>query len=144
MEEKQEAEIWHRVMAQPKPVPMGELESLQRESGALEAVYRWAAGRLKGRKQLLARRLLEQELSIGACLRGLGRLSGEPVEHVQVWEPGNRGGKGLLEGCFARERRCQSEYTARSLDGQCGEVYRHLAEQAGKQCVLLSELLGWE
>ena len=144
MEEKQEAEVWRRVMSQPKQIPVGELESLQRESAALAAIYRWAGGRLNGKKQQLARRLLEQELSIGACLRGIGRLSGEPLESVSVWEPGNRGGRGILEGCFAREHRCQSEYTARSLDGQFGEVYRILAERAGRQCALLAELLGWE
>ena len=144
MEEKQEAEIWRRVMSQPKPVPMGELESLYRESRSLAAIYRWAAGRLSGKKQQLARALLEREQSMGASLRGIGRLSERPLEAVSIWEPGNRGGRGLLEGCFARERRCQSEYTARSLDPQFGEVYRHLAEQAGKQCALLTELLGWE
>ena len=144
MEENAEAKVWQRVMSQPRQAPLGDPAAMHRESAALAGVYRWAAERLTGRKKLLARQLLEAERSIGASLRGIGRLSGQSVEKVSVWEPGNKGGKGLLEGCYQRERHCQAEYTARSLDPQFGDVYRLLAEQAGKQCALLTQLLGWE
>ena len=144
MDEKREAGVWQRVTAQPRQMPGEDVDTMLRESMALAAVYHWAAGKLEGRKKHLAQQLLRAEEATGACLRGIGRLSGQTVERVTVWEPGSRGGKGLLEGCYQRTRHCQSEYTARSLDPQFGEVYRHLADRAGKQCVLLVQLLGWK
>ena len=142
MEENREAKVWQRVMAQPRQTPPEDPEAMLREAAALAAVYRWAVERMTGKKKQLAHQLLAEEERTVACLRGIGQLSGHALEAVTVWRPGNREGKGLLEGCYQRTRRCQTEYTARSLDGQFGEAYRLLAERCGRQCLLLTELLG--
>ena len=141
MEDNRSAEIWRRVTEGPRQEPVMAAEALLRESAALAAVYRRAAGKFTGQRQALARQLRDAEQATTAALRGMGRLSGHAPEQVRLWEPETRG---ALEGCYHRTRRCQAEYAARALDPQFGEVYRHLAEQAGKQCVLLTQLLGWE
>ena len=141
MEDNQESGIWQRVTAPAQSCPGP--EGLLRESAALTAVYRRLAGNQTGRVKHLARQLLEEELSVSACLRGIGNLRGSTREAVNLWEPGSRDLRTLLEGCYHRARHCQREYAARSLDGTFGEVYRDLAEREGRQCARIAELLGW-
>ena len=142
MEENREAGVWQRVMGQGKQAPLRDLEEMLREAAALASVYRWAAGKLTGRGKALAQKLLEGEQANAACLRGIGQLCGRVQETVTVWEPGGKGARGLLQNCYHRTRRCQAEYTARSLEPEFGEVYRRMAERAGEHCALLAELLG--
>ena len=141
MEQHREEGVWSRVAAQPRQ-ELGDLRSLLRESAALAAIYRRAAETMTGQGKVLARKLLEEELAAGACLRGIGILQATQKEQVPLWEPGTKGGRGLLEGCYHRTRRCLAEYTARSVEPEYGTVFRHLADRAAYRCCLLAQLLG--
>ena len=140
MDKTREAEVWQRVAEGPRSAPGP--EGLLGESAALGAIYRRLAGSLTGPGRSLARKLLAEEEALAACLRGIQVLSGGGGERLRHWEPGKENTRKLLQGCYHRTRRCQGEYAARSLDPDFGEVYRSLAERAGKQCVRLAELLG--
>lgn len=140
MEENQEQQVWSRVLAQP-PLRV-DVQGLSREAGELAAIYRRLAGSLTGRGRELAWALMEEEQANAACLRGIGVLCGSGPEVVKIWEPGTENGRRLLEKCFHRARRCQGEYMARSVDAEFGEIFRHLADREGAQCVRIAELLG--
>lgn len=139
MDKKRETDVWQRVTAQPPSEPSMGLTALVRESAALEAIYRRTAEKLAGRGRQLATELLEGERCIRESLLGIGRLTGSPQENIRTWEPGD---PGQLRSCYRRTCRCRAEYLARSLEPEYGEVYRQLAEQAGRNCCLLARLLG--
>ena len=139
MEQQRETGVWQRVMAPPGTEPAMGLGALVRESAALEGVYRRTAEQLTGRGRQVAMELLEGERSIREALLGIGQLTGSPQESIRNWEPGK---PGQLRGCYRRSCRCRAEYLARSLEPEYGEVYRQLAEQAGRNCGLLARLMG--
>jgi len=143
MEQDREKQVWQRVMGQPEAERRWDPAALLQEALELAAVYRRLTESLTGRGRAMARKLMETEQSCGDCLRGIGILSGHPREGIKLWEPAGDSGRRMLEKCYHRTRRCQAEYTARSLDPEFGEVFRELAVREGRQCVRIAELLGW-
>lgn len=137
-----ERQVWQRVRSQTPVAQSRQLQSLIRESAELAALYGRLANCLTGGSRELARQLRQTELSTLHCLRGIGFLSHRGGETVKVWDPGRCDPGKTLETCYHRTRRCAGEYTARSLDGEYGEVFRTLAQQCNSQCARIAQLLG--
>lgn len=137
-----ERQVWQRVHAPPTGSGPRDLQQLIRESSELTAIYTRLQSSLTGCSRELTRQLRQTELSTLHCLQGIGILSHRSGETVKVWEPGRAEPGKLLEQCYHRTRRCATEYTARSLDPEYGEVFRTLAQQCNSQCARIAQLLG--
>ena len=99
------------------------------------------AGRTVFRQRQL-RHLHDMQMEILACLRGIGRLSGGGGgKTAQIAVPEEPAAK-ALEKRYHCARRAVTEYTARTVDGDFGIVFQHLADLSREECVLLARLLG--
>ena len=142
MDNKREGQVWQRVLNPQPTAPREGLRVLRRESLALAGVYRQLASSLTGKAGEKAQLLFQEEAAIAACLRGLEVLRGEDGGKLKALQPAREPTVRLLQGCYHRTRNCLMEYTARTVDGETGAVFRQLADRAEQQCVRIAELLG--
>ena len=140
--DKQEQQVWQRVLAGREEAPKNDLRQLRRDAMELAAVYRNLSTRLTGTNQEMVKRLYAGERANGAALSGIGRLSRKDEEALKLWQPGNEEPRKALEKCYHRTRRCMTEYLARSADGEFGVVFERLAKREGEHCCLIAELIG--
>lgn len=141
-ERNMEQQVWQRVWNQQEEQPRSDLRQLQLAAMELAGIYRHLAGSLTGKQREKAKQLYEGELETAAILKGLGILSGRQEDVLTIWNPAKAPGKKLLEKCYHQTRRCLVDYTARSAEPEFGCVFHALAEQAGKRCCLIAQLLG--
>lgn len=147
MEERnsyQEQEVWQRVFAPPRNSAGEDLRRLQLEAMELAAAYRHLSGTMAGRSREKVRGLYRGAKDNVACLQGLGRLSGAGSGKTKTMPVPNMAAEKLLELCYHKTRRTMTEYTARSMEPEFGEVFRKMAQREGEHCVVLAELLGEE
>lgn len=137
-----EGEVWQRVRNPQPTAPREGLRILRRESLALAGVYRQLMSSLTGKAGEKVGQLFREEAAIAACLRGLEVLRGEDGGKLKTPQPAKESTVRLLQGCYHRTRNCLTEYTARTVDGETGAVFRQLANRAEQQCVRITELLG--
>ena len=71
-----EQQVWQRVLGQPEP-PRGSLRPMELEAMEAAAVYRKLAGQFSGKGREQLRHLHDMQPEMLACLRGIGRLSGD-------------------------------------------------------------------
>ena len=138
-----EQQVWQRVLGQQEP-PRSSLRPMELEAMEAAAVYRKLAGQSSGKRRELLRHLYDMQLEILACLRGIGRLSGcggGGGKTAQIAAPEEPAVK-ALEKRYHCARRAVTEYTARTVDGDFGVVFQHLADLSREECVLLARLLG--
>lgn len=136
-----EQQVWQRVLGQSEP-PRGNLRPMELEAMEAAAVYRKLAGQFSGRGREQLRHLHDMQMEILACLRGIGRLSGSGGRKTaQIAVPEEPVAK-ALEKWYHCARRAVTEYTARTVDGDFGIVFQHLADLSREECVLLARLLG--
>ena len=137
-----EQQVWQRVLAQSAQPQRDDLRSLQLSAMEMAEVYRHLANTLSGRDREQAKRLHDGETANISCLRGIRILSGVTGEKTKVMNvPKESAGK-LLEKCYHKTRRAMTEYMARSVDGEFGEVFRKMADREGAHCAVIAELLG--
>ena len=130
-----EQQVWQRVLGQSEP-PRGSLRPMELEAMEAAAVYRKLAGQFSGRGREQLRHLHDVQMEMLACLRGIGRLSGSGGRKTaQIAVPEEPAAKALA-------RRAVTDYTARTVDGDFGVVFQHLADLSREECVLLARLLG--
>lgn len=138
-----EQQVWQRVFARPRT--REESDALRTLAvGVMEAAedYRHLANSLTGKPGELARRLWEGERENLACLRGMAMLSGgKDTFPRQIRTPAAPPEK-LLRKSYYRTRRAMTEYAARMLDGEFGEVFRKMSQREGEHCALILRLLG--
>ena len=136
-----EQQVWQRVLGQ-EDTGRGSLRPMELEALEAAAVYRRLAGQFSGRERELLRRLYGVQTEIIACLRGIHRLSGSPGgKPVQISASEEPAAK-ALEKRYHCARRAVTEYTARTVDGEFGIVFQHLADLSRDECVALARLLG--
>ena len=141
MDQKTQQQVWQRVLGQPEP-PREDLRALELQALEAAAVYRKLSEQLPGRSRQVLGRLYDIQSEIIACLKGIGQLSGCRGEKLpQIAAPKEPMGK-ALEKRYHCARRAAAEYTARTMDGELGIVYAHLADRSREQCILLARLLG--
>lgn len=142
MEKSREGQIWQRVLNPQPAAPKDGLRQLRRESLALAGVYRKLMSSLKGKAAEAAGQLYREEVVTAACLRGLEVLRGEDGGKLNALAPAQEPAVQLLKRCYHRTRNALTEYTARTVDGETGAVFRQLANRAEQQCARIAELLG--
>ena len=136
-----EQQVWQRVLGQPEP-PRGNLRPMELEAMEAAAVYRKLAGQFSGKGREQLRHLYDMQMEMLACLRGIGRLSGcGGGKNAQIALPEEPAEK-ALERRYHCARRAVTEYTARTVDGDFGIVFQHLADLSREECAALSRLLG--
>ena len=136
-----EQQVWQRVLGQQEP-PRGSLRPMELEAMEAAAVYRKLAGQFSGKGREQLRHLYDMQMEMLACLRGIGRLSGcRGGKNAQIALPEEPAAK-ALERRYHCARRAVTEYTARTVDGDFGIVFQHLADLSREECVLLARLLG--
>lgn len=141
MDRRTEQQVWQRVLGQAEP-PRGDLRALELDALEAAAVYRKLEGSSAEKQREKLRKLYDSRMEAIACLRGIGRLSGSGVgKPARISAPGEPTPK-ALEKRYHCARRAAAEYTARTMDGEFGMVFQHLAELSRRECVLLAELLG--
>ncbi|MDD5863766.1 MAG: hypothetical protein PUD80_03895 [Firmicutes bacterium] len=140
MDQNVEKQVWQRVLGQAEN-PRRDLRALELEALEAAAVYRSLSGVFTGRSREQVRQLYDGQMETVVCLRGIGRLSGGVGKAAQISAPEEPVGK-ALEKRFHCARRAMTEYTARTVDGEFGAVFQHLADLSRRECVLLAELLG--
>ena len=139
-DQSMEQRVWQRVTEQT-PAVVQDAKPLLLAAREQAAVYDRLAKQMSGRNRSVLRKLQEKEGENIACLKGICALQGIPVKGNAMVTPREPARK-ALEKCFHRTRRAQTEYMARSIGGEFGEVYRALADRSREQCVLLAELMG--
>jgi len=136
-----ERQVWQRVLGQSE-APQGSLRPMELEAMEAAAVYRRLAGQSSGQRREQLRHLHDMQAEILACLRGFGRLSGcgsgKPAQAAVPEEPAAK----ALEKRYHCARRAVTEYTARTVDGDFGVVFQHLADLSREECAALARLLG--
>ena len=136
-----ERQVWQRVLGQSE-APQGSLRPMELEAMEAAAVYRRLAGQSSGQRREQLRHLHDMQAEILACLRGIGRLSGcrrgKPAQAAVPEEPAAK----ALEKRYHCARRAVTEYTARTVDGDFGVVFQHLADLSREECAALARLLG--
>lgn len=140
--EKQELEVWQRVLSCREETPKHDLRQLRQESMELAAIYRNLSPRVSGTNQEQVKRLYRGERANAAALAGIGKLSRREEERLKLWQPGNEEPRRVLEKCYHRTRRCVTEYLARSADGEFGLVFGKLAKRGEDHCLWIAEILG--
>ena len=141
MNRDMEQQVWQRVLGQQDTV-RGSLRPMELEALEAAAVYRRLAGLFSGKERELLRRLYGVQMEMIACLRGIARLSGSPSgKPAQVPAPDEPAAK-ALEKRYHGARRAVTEYTARTVDGEFGIVFQHLADLSRDECITLARLLG--
>ena len=140
--DKQEQQVWQRVLSGREEAPKNDLRQLRREAMELAAIYRNLSTRLTGTGQELVKRLYAGERANSVSLLGIGKLSRTEEEGLKLWQPGNEEPRKALEKCYHRTRRCMTEYLARSADGEFGVVFERMAKREGEHCLWLAEALG--
>ena len=140
MDQKMEQQVWQRVLGQAQ-LPSGDLRALELAALEAAAVYRKLSGRFTGRSRETLRRLYDVQTEAAACLKGMERLSGGAGKPARVSPPEEPAEK-ALEKRYHCACRAITEYTARTVDGEFGAVFQHLAELSRTECVLLAGLLG--
>ena len=122
-----EQQAWQRVLGQSEP-PRGSLRPMELEAMEAAAVYRKLAGQFSGRGREQLRHLHDMQMEMLACLRGIGRLSGGGGgKTAQIAVPEEPAAK-ALEKRYHCARRAVTEYTVRTVDGDFGIVFQHLAD----------------
>ena len=130
MEELTEKRVWQRVRGELDPVE--QVRRMLSDQGALLGTYRTLS-----RRGGAWRRLYEQSEAQIACLRGLLRvLTGQGAARPRC------GGPMELIDCLRLERRCLSELTELSREGEWGGVFACLLDRQRRQCRLVLELMG--
>ncbi len=130
MEELTEKRVWQRVRGDADPAER--VRALLADQGALLGTYRNLS-----RRGGAWRRLWEQKEEQAAALRGLLRvLTGQGAARPRC------GGVMDLSACLRLERRCLSELTELSREGEWGPLFACLLERQKNQCRLVLELLG--
>ena len=137
-----EKQVWQRVRSAAEEQPGNDLRQLYREAVELAAIYRGLVSQLTGKPQEQARRLYLGEKTNAQALAGIGILSRDRWEALKLWQPGKEQPGKALERCYHRTRRCMTEYTARSAEGEYGIVFQKLAQREGEHCALIAQLLG--
>lgn len=138
-----ERQVWQRVFARTQTREEGDALRML-ALGAMEAAedYRRLANFLTGRPGELARRLWEGERENLACLRGMMALSGGKDTLPRQLRSPRVPAEKLLRKSYYRTRRAMTEYAARMLDGEFGEVFRKMSQREGEHCALIVQLLG--
>ena len=142
MDKSREGQVWQRVLNPQPAAPRDGLRLLRRESLALAGVYRRLMSSMKGKTGEMAGQLYREEVATAAGLRGLEVLRGEDGGKLNPLSPSQEPAERLLKSCYHRTRGCLTEYTARTVDGETGAVFRQLANRAEQQCARIAELLG--
>ena len=140
MDQNVERQVWERVLGQTQP-PRGDLRALELQALEAAAVYRKLSGMFTGRSRETLRQLYDTQAEAAACLKGIGRLSGGGWKPARVSAPEEPAEK-ALEKRYHCACRAITEYTARTVDGEFGAVFQHLADLGRTECVLLAGLLG--
>jgi len=141
-QDRNEHQVWQRVLARPEESAKQDLRQLQREAMELAGTYRGMAAQLAGNQREQANRLYMGEKANADALAGIGILSHQGGETVKLWQPGKEPARKTLERCYHRTRKCVTEYMARSAEGDWGTVYRSLADRETQHCLLIAQLLG--
>ena len=137
--------VWQRVQNREK-VEMPPLTRGNLRPGALVAlengaVYQNLSRRLPGREGEKLRKLWLDAENTVACVKGLGRLQGEPLKLPQL-TPEKESAQRALMKCCHRERKLWNEWEQLTADGEYGPVYAQLARKARERCMVVLEVLG--
>ncbi len=134
-----EQRVWQRVAE--RPVVVQDTKPLLLAAREQAAVYDRLAKQMTGKNREIVGKLWKKEAENVACLKGICALQGIPVKRTVFTAP-KEPPRQALERSYHKTRRAQTEYLARSVGGEFGEVYRTLADRSREQCVLLAEILG--
>lgn len=136
------ARVWQRVQGQQEATRQepGIQELVMNEMLTASACQRLAL-QMKGKEQQL-RQLAKEEMSHGACLKGMYFLiTGERPDIAAPQNPAEPAER-LLRRCYGQMLRNLKVYESRREDPEYGHVYDRLARQEREHCAMVLELLG--
>ncbi len=137
-----EQRVWSRVLGQSGEMP-DDLGALIMTSQELATIYGHLAKSAGEKTKTLLNVLYREEQGILNALKGISRLQNREV-HLRPLPAPKTPSVRLLETCYHRSLRARQEYMARSAGPEYGEVFRILADRAGKQCARIAEILGMQ
>ena len=143
LDREKQRQVWERVrggnaMPPLREGPLGQLEALARENGAVL----WKLSRQLGGKQgERLRRLSQEQTRLAGAVRGIGALRGEAPARSTA-PAGKEQPRKLLAQCLGRAVEFHLECAHRSADPDRGPVFAALARQAADQAVGIAEVLG--
>lgn len=140
--ERQEQQVWQRVMCGRGPEGGGDIRPLLLAAAEGAAVYRHLAGLLTGKQRQRMQKLADTARKTVEALKGIQILSGYPVGKLRTLPVPGDTPRRLLEKCYHRAVRQMAEYTARSMDPEQGIVWQRLADREREAAVILAELIG--
>ena len=143
LDREKQRQVWERVrggnaMPPLKEDPVGKLEALARENGAVLSKLSRQLGGKQGEK---LRKLSQEQIRLASAVRGMGYLRGEGPGRSPV-PAGKEQPRKLLAECLGRAVEFHLECAHRATDPEQGPVFAALARQSADQAVGMAEVLG--
>lgn len=137
-----EQRVWSRVHGSEDTDPVSALRAQIMEEATEIATHRMLLRQLPDREKALLRKLIDEELSAVARLRGIHLLiTGKPPV-LRTSPPPAEPPETALRKSYGKKLRLAAEYDAISGDSQYGHIFSALGQQAREHCHILLEILG--
>ena len=135
--------VWQRVRGEEENgIAAHTLQEMIAGEWSDAAAYLALSRKTTGKESSILRRLVEEEQSHMACLKGIYTLitgakpnlprTPAPQEPMEV----------TLRKCYSREMHALAAYEQRSADREYGPVFARLAQQEREHCRMVLELIG--
>lgn len=135
--------VWKRVRGeQDAELPQMGLQGLAAAEWAEAAVYLMLSRQLQGHEKAMLRQLFEEERSHASCLKGMYLLSTGTPMSLRTPPPVPETPELALRKCYARTLKALKEYESRIEHPEYGHVFRQLAEEERRHCMMILELVG--
>lgn len=118
------------------------LQNLITQSFSQLELYRQLCHRFSGGEHRLLQRMVQQEQSHYACLKGIGVLLRGAPPAAQFPSQSIVSTEAALQKCYRLALQSIAEYDARSADPEYGQVFSQLAQCKRTHCLHILELLG--
>lgn len=138
-----ETRVWKRVRGEAcEEQPQTGVQGLAAAELAESAVYLMLSRQLQGHEKAMLRQLFEAERNHACCLKGIYLLTtGTPLS-LRTPPPVPETPDLALRKCYARTLQALNEYESRRDHPEYGHVFRQLAEDERKHCMMILELVG--
>ena len=136
-----EQRVWQRIKGADCPPQKG-LQALAAAELTEAAVLLMLSQQLQGKEKALLRKIYEEDQNHAACLKGIHYFTTDSPLSVRPVPPAPDAPVLALRKCYARKLRAQKEYESRASDPEYGSVFRQLAEDEGRHCKMILQIVG--
>lgn len=137
-----EQRVWSRVHGTAESDMVGALRAQALGEWTQISAFRMLSRQLPDREKAILKKIIDEDQSHAACLRGIHLLmTGTPLA-VRTVPPTPEAPEAILRKGYSRKLQTAETYEALCSDSQYGHVFASLASQERTHCRILLEILG--